>query len=31
MDPLVLAYIRHLTLGNTDAAMVCAQLIAKGE
>lgn len=28
MDPLVLAFIRHLTLGNTEAAMMCAQLIA---
>lgn len=30
MDPLLLAYIHHLTLGNTDAAMVCAQLIEMG-
>jgi hypothetical protein len=30
MDPLVLAYIQHLTLGNVDAALVCAQLINTG-
>jgi hypothetical protein len=28
IDPLTLAYIHHLTLGNVDAAMLCAQLIA---
>lgn len=30
MDPLLLAFIQHLTLGNTDAAMICAQLINTG-
>lgn len=30
MDSLTLAFIRHLTLGNTDAAMICAHLINKG-
>ena len=30
MDPLILAYIHHLTLGNVDAAMVCAELIVMG-
>lgn len=30
MDPLTLAFIQHLTLGNTDAAMLCAHLIANG-
>ena len=30
MCPLVCAYIQHLTLGNTEAAMVCAQLIVAG-
>lgn len=30
MEPLVLAYIHHLTLGNIEAAMLCAQLINKG-
>jgi hypothetical protein len=31
MEPLVLAYIHHLTLGNIEAAMLCAQLLNKGE
>lgn len=30
MDPLILAYIHHLSLGNVDAAMLCAQLISTG-
>ncbi len=30
MEPLVLAYIHHLTLGNIEAAMLCAQLLNKG-
>jgi hypothetical protein len=30
MDPLLLAYIEHLTLGNVDAAMLCADLIVMG-
>jgi len=30
MDPLVLAYIQHLSLGNIDAAMLCAQLLSQG-
>lgn len=29
MDPLLLAYINHLTLGNIEAAMLCAQLLNK--
>lgn len=30
MEPLVIAYIHHLTLGNIEAAMLCAQLLNKG-
>jgi len=30
MDPLVIAYIQHLSLGNVDAAMLCAQLLNQG-
>jgi hypothetical protein len=28
MCPLFLAYIHHLSLGNVDAALLCARLIA---
>lgn len=30
MDPLIIAYIKHLELGNIDAALVCAHLLNLG-